>query len=225
MNNGVPGWTQWLQRTLRSNNVNWSRQCLFFFKNNKKYKNKNSNGSLLPNHRVWRLAGKLLLKRWSTSAWAPCPRPSPPAPTSPPSGCASLNTAINTALVQSMTDLEAGADRIEETISAAHRRRDRDHLRRRHHHCRPHGRRRSAPRSTRSRVASRQIDELISIKAVGRATPSATGSPRSTAPSPSRPTPSRPSSPTSRPSSRWRCRTTATCCQQALMRDPRTPRT
>src|SRR5690606_30395020 len=30
---------------------------------------------------------------------------------------ASLNTAINTALVQSMTDLEAGADRIEETIS------------------------------------------------------------------------------------------------------------
>src|SRR5690606_16593406 len=30
---------------------------------------------------------------------------------------ASLNTAINTALVQSMTDLEAGADRIEETIA------------------------------------------------------------------------------------------------------------
>src|SRR5690606_11997870 len=30
---------------------------------------------------------------------------------------ASLNTAINTALVQSMADLEAGADRIEETIA------------------------------------------------------------------------------------------------------------
>ena len=69
---------------------------------------------------------------------------------------ASLNTAINTALVQSMTDLEAGADRIEETISTRIVAATAEHRGRRHRHCRPHGRRRpqraradpDAPRAT-----------------------------------------------------------------------------
>ena len=63
---------------------------------------------------------------------------------------ASLNTAINTALVQSMTDLEAGADRIEETISkrivAATANITDDVTADR----RPHGHRRAHTRSTRS---------------------------------------------------------------------------
>ena len=81
---------------------------------------------------------------------------------------ASLNTAINTALVQSMTDLEAGADRIEETISkriVAATATISDDV------SQTADRMDVAVRNALEQIgtASRTIDELISIKAVAAA--------------------------------------------------------
>jgi uncharacterized phage infection (PIP) family protein YhgE len=80
---------------------------------------------------------------------------------------ASLNTAINTALVQSMTDLEAGADRIEETIS----RRIVSATQGIADDVTSTADRMDAPSAALAQIqqASSNIDELISIKAVAAA--------------------------------------------------------